>query len=82
MLLGVLGWVFIRIFFVFPLLLASVSSHETIQWYQSNLVCIKIGLMLRVLSFWYHCFQIENEIFGMKRFRSSIVLEVYGHEMI
>ena len=24
----------------------------------------------------------ENEIFGMKRFRSSVVLVVYGHEMI
>ena len=24
----------------------------------------------------------ENEIFGMKRFRSSVVLYVYDHEMI
>ena len=55
--LGVLGWVFVGIFFVFLLLLASVASHETLQWYQSNLVCIKIGLLLRVFSFWYPCFQ-------------------------
>ena len=57
------------------LLLESVASHETQQWYQSNLVCIKIGLILRVFGFWYPFFQsFENEIFGMKRFRSSVVL--------
>ena len=31
MLQGVLGWVFVRIFFCFPLLLASVATHETLQ---------------------------------------------------
>ena len=35
------------------------------------------------LVFGTHVFKVfENEIFGMKRFRSSVVLEVYGHEMI
>ena len=33
---------FIGIFFVFSLLLENVASHETLQWYQSNLLCIKI----------------------------------------
>ena len=32
MLLGVLGWVFVGIFFVFPLLLTSLASHETLQF--------------------------------------------------
>ena len=38
-----------------------------------------------VESFWFLVpmfFKVfEHEIFGMKRFRSSVVLEVYGHEI-
>ena len=70
-------------FLNFLLLLESVATHKTLQWYESNLVCIKIGLLLRDFWFGTHVFKsFENEIFGMKRFRSSVVLYVYCHEMI
>ena len=70
-------------FFCFTLLLASVATHKTLQWYQSNLVCIKIDSLLRVFDFGTYVFKsFENEIFCMKKFRPSVVLYVYGHEMI
>ena len=61
-------------FFAFPLPMAG---------YQSNLVCIKSGLLLRVFGFWYPIFKsFENEIFSLKSCRSIVVLHEYGHEMI
>ena len=45
---------FVEIFF--PLLLACDATLNTQQWYQSTLVCIKIGSLLRVFGFWYPCF--------------------------
>ena len=84
MLLGVLGWVFVGIFFVFSLLLASVATHETLA-VVSKQPCVHQNLFIIdnfrfLVPMFFKVF--ENEIFGMKRFRSSVILVVYGHEMI
>ena len=82
MLQGVLGWVFAGIFFF-----AAIGKcfHPLNPSVVSEQPCVHQNRFI-VESFRFfgtYVFKaFENEIFGMKRFRSSVVLYIYGHEMI
>ena len=84
MLQGVLGWVFVGIFvFVFYCYWQVLPPTKPFNGIRATLCASKSIHCCEFLVFGTHVFKsYENEIFGLKRCRSSVVLHVYGHEMI
>ena len=84
MLLGVLGWVLLGFFFCF---FAAIGKccHPRKTLVVSEQPCVHqnqfiVESFLFLVSMFFRVF--ENEIFFMKRFRSSVFLVVYGHKII
>ena len=84
MLLGVLGWVFVGIIFCIsaatrkcclPRNPSVVSEQPCVH--QNRFVVESFLFLVPMFSKFS-----KMRFFGMKRFRSSVVLKVYGHEMI